>query len=82
MGILVLVWGIIAIVGMIIGFIPCLGALNWLNIPFDALGFILGIIAMLTADKDDKGKAIVGFVLCAVALLFSVVRLLLGGGIF
>ena len=29
-----LAWGILAICGMFIGFIPCLGSLNWLNIPF------------------------------------------------
>jgi hypothetical protein len=32
MQILSLVWGILAILGLGIAFIPCLGILNWLNI--------------------------------------------------
>ena len=36
-----LLWGIVAIIGMLIGFVPLLGALNWLNIPFAGVGIIL-----------------------------------------
>jgi hypothetical protein len=76
-----LVWGILAIVGMIVGFIPCLGALNWLNIPFAAIGVILCGIALGTAGDRPKGAAIGGLVCCIIALFFGIIRLVLGGGI-
>ena len=88
-----LIIGIIVIVGMFIGFIPCLGWFNWLNLPLAAVGIILGII-----DYNDKSKLPVsqeynpayqpkrefpiGLVLCAVAFAFGLLRLVAGGGIF
>jgi len=77
MQLLSLVWGILAIVGMIVGFIPCLGALNWLNIPFAAIGGV----AVGTAGNEPKGSAVAGLVLCVVAMLFGIIRLVLGGGV-
>ena len=88
-----LVLGIIAIVGMFIGFIPCLGWFNWLNLPLAATGAILGAIdynnskfpagttsydpAYSTPKKDFP----IGLVLCAVAFAFGLLRLIAGGGI-
>lgn len=40
-----LLWGILAISGMLVGFIPFLGALNWLNIPFAGVGVIVAALA-------------------------------------
>ena len=81
MGILSLIWGILALIGTMIGIIPCLGALNWLNIPFGALGFLISIIALATAKEDGKVPAVVGLVFCCIAVVFGAIRLVLGGGI-
>lgn len=77
-----LIFGILSILGMLIGFIPCLGALNWLNIPLAVIGLIISIIAYSGIQPGEpKGKATAGIVLCAVAALFGILRLLIGGGI-
>jgi hypothetical protein len=76
-----LVWGIVAILGMGVAFLPCLGALNWLNIPFSLVGLIISVIATSQAPPDKKNLAIAGIVLCAFAAVFGLIRLVLGGGI-
>jgi ribosomal protein L40E len=82
LSIISLIWGVLAVLGMIIGFFPCLGALNWINIPFSLLGLILSIIALVNIEPEGKkGNAIAGIVLCSIAFLFGLIRLILGGGI-
>ena len=78
---LALIWGILAAVGMVVGFFPCLGALNWLNIPFAIIGLILSIVAMNQAPPEKKGSATTGVVLCAISVVVGSLRLLMGGGI-
>lgn len=78
-----LIWGILAIMGMIVGFFPCLGALNWINIPFSGVGLIISIVALARATPEEKKTgAIAGTVCCAIAVLLGFIRLILGGGIF
>ena len=79
MGIAGMVIGILAIIGMFIAFIPFLGALNWLNIPFAVIGLVLSIIAV--AMGSHRGLGIAGIVMCAIAIVFGGIRLILGGGI-
>lgn len=76
-----LVMGILSIFGMLIGFIPCLGALNWINIPFSVIGLIISIIAYTSVDDKPKTNATAGIIMCGIAVLFGVVRLALGGGV-
>lgn len=77
-----LVWGILAILGMIVGFFPCLGALNWINIPFSAVGLIISLVALAKARPDEqKTGAIAGTVCCAIAVVLGLIRLVLGVGI-
>jgi len=77
-----LIWGILVIVGMLVGFIPCLGALNWLNIPLAGVGLIVSVIALATATKDEnKGGSVAGIVCCGIAMFFGIIRLILGGGV-
>ena len=76
-----LVWGILAIIGMIVAFFPCLGSLNWLNIPFSGAGLIVSIVALATARTGDQGGSIAGVVCCSLAVLFGLIRLIAGGGI-
>ena len=78
---LALIWGLLALIGMFIGFFPCIGWWNWLNIPFAAVGLILSIIALAGGRSGQKSGAIAGVVCCAVACVFGLIRLILGGGI-
>lgn len=75
-----LVWGILAILGMVVGFIPCLGSINYLNIPFAVFGLLFRVLAL--ALSSNKEYAIAGCVLCAVAIFLGAIRLVLGFGIF
>jgi hypothetical protein len=81
MQVISLIWGILALVGMVIGFVPCLGALNWLNIPFSGIGLIISGIALATAGDKPKASSIVGLILCTIAVFFGLIRLIVGGGI-
>jgi uncharacterized membrane protein YgaE (UPF0421/DUF939 family) len=76
-----LVWGVLAFLGMLVGFLPCLGALNWLNIPFAAVGLILGVIAVVNSKTRNNGPAIAGIVGCAIAVVIGLLRLKLGAGV-
>jgi hypothetical protein len=77
-----LVLGIISIFGMLFAFIPCLGIFNWLNIPFAMIGLIISILAYNEEDESPKGNAIGGIFMCAIAIFFGSIRLIIGGGIF
>ncbi len=64
-------FGILSLIGMIIGFIPLFGWLNWFNIPFAIIGLLFSII----------GKSKGGIIICVVAIFLGILRLILGGGI-
>ena len=75
-----LIWGILAIIGMVVGFIPCFGSLNYLNIPFAVFGLLFSVLAIILSSEKDL--AIAGCVLCAVAIFLGAIRLVIGFGIF
>jgi len=79
MGLLSLLWGIFALLWMLLAFIPLLGWGNWFMIPFAAVGAILAIIAIATGKGRVTG--IIGLLLCIVAIGIGSLRLMLGGGI-
>ena len=76
-----LVLGILTILGMLFGAIPCLGAINWLNIPLAIVGLIVGVVAYTKKDETPKGNAVAGIVMCGIAIVIGSIRLILGGGI-
>ena len=76
-----LVMGILAIFGMLLGFIPCLGSFNWINIPFSMIGLVISIIAFLQEDNLPKNYATAGIIMCATAVFLGGIRLIVGGGI-
>jgi hypothetical protein len=76
-----MVWGILALLGMIVAFLPCLGSLNWLNIPFSVAGLVVSIVAMAKAPDGGRSGATVGVVCCGVATVLGLIRLVLGGGV-
>ncbi len=80
LSILSLVWGILAIIGMVVGIIPCFGSLNYLNIPFAVFGLLFSVLAIILSSK--KELAIVGCILCAIAILLGAIRLVIGFGVF
>ena len=60
MQMLSLVWGMLSMVGLGIAFLPCLGSLNWLNIPFAIVGLIISIVAASNAPMGQRGTAACG----------------------
>ena len=81
MQILSLVWGILALLGFFVAFFPCLGALNWLNIPFAIVGLILSIIAFASGVPGRRGFSIAGIILCLIAVFIGAKRLVWGAGV-
>jgi len=82
MQIVSLTWGILALVGMLVGFVPFFGALNWLLIPFAGLGAIVSAIAAGTAPEGvSKGNSIAGLICCGIATIFGLIRLIVGFGV-
>ena len=77
-----MIWGILSLTGMLIGLLPCLGALNWLNIPFAGIGLIVSVVALSREPAYKRGGAVGGTVLCSLSLVLGLIRLLAGGGVF
>lgn len=68
-----LVLGVLALLGLFLGFIPLLGGLIWfLVLPPALLGLLLGILA------KDQGA----WVFNGIVILLGIFRLSLGGGLF
>jgi hypothetical protein len=83
MQIVSLTWGILALMGMLVGFVPFYGSLNWLLIPFAGVGAIVSAIATGMAPAgNSKGKSIAGLICCGIATIFGLIRLVVGLGIF
>ena len=76
-----LAWGIMSIIGMVIAFLPCIGALNWINIPFSGLGLIICIGVQAISRKRFKIGSLTGAVLCGTAIGIGLLRLGIGFGI-
>ena len=80
MGLISLLWGIVAMLLMFLGLIPLLGWLNWLVIPFAGVGAIIAAIGiMFRGEKSRRAKA--GLVLNAIVIIVGIIRLSMGGGI-
>ena len=75
-----IVWGFLSVIGMIIAFFPCLGALNWIVVPFSAVGFILSFITVVLSSERRPGS-LIGIALCGIAVAVGLLRLGLGFGI-
>lgn len=77
MAVIALLWGLAALAFAFVAFLPFVGILNWLVIPFAAVGVILGYV---TKTRDSAGRF--GFIASLIALVIGMFRLSLGGGIF
>ncbi len=77
-----LAWGILALIGMVVGFIPCFGWVNWFNIPFAFCGLIFSIVAHVASRGPNRQNSLVAIILCVLAMLLGSKRLIAGFGIF
>jgi hypothetical protein len=75
-----LLWGLMAIFGMMVAMVPLLGALNWLNIPFAILGLLISGLALGTSNGKPCRASAAGMALCATAIGLGMIRLFLGCG--
>ncbi|ALJ29868.1 MULTISPECIES: hypothetical protein [Stenotrophomonas] len=80
MGLISLVWGIVALLWMVLAFIPLLGWGNWFLIPFAAVGAVIAAIGLLFTREGNRGRAKAGLLLNVAVIVVGVIRLGLGGG--
>ena len=81
MGLISLLWGIVALAWMILALLPIVGITNWLLIPFAAVGAILAAIGVLFTRAGNRGRAKTGLVLNGIVIIVAIWRLGLGGGL-
>ena len=81
MGLISLLWGIFAMLWMVLALSPLLGWGNWFLIPFAAVGAIIGAIGVLFTSSARTGRAKAGLLLNGIVIVVGIVRLGLGGGI-
>ena len=81
MGLISVIWGIVALLWMLLAFIPLLGWGNWFMIPFAVVGAIIGAIGYALTSPQNRGRAKAGIVLNIAAAAIGAVRLSMGGGI-
>ena len=81
MGVISVVWGIVAMLWMLLALVPLLGWGNWFVIPFAAVGAIIATIGMVFSSPGRRGRAKTGLLLNVVVIVVAIVRLHLGGGI-
>lgn len=81
MGLISVFWGMASLLWMLVALIPLLGWLNWLMIPFAAVGAIIATIGILSAPRTMRSRATAGLLLNLVAIVVGSMRLGLGGGI-
>jgi hypothetical protein len=73
--------GIVALSLTLVGLIPCLGWVNYVNFTFCFVTFVLAIVAIAGARSDAaRTSAVLGLVMTLIADIVGVFRLILGGG--
>ena len=70
---------IVSFVFMFVALIPFLGWLNWFLAPFALIGLITSLVGAL--NNNGKTLGIAGTVICAVVLVVSALRLIIGRGL-
>jgi hypothetical protein len=76
-----LVWGILALLGVLVALTPFFGALNWLLIPFAIIGAVVSAVATGMATEGQRGKGIAGLICCGIAAMLGLIRLVAGLGV-
>ena len=81
MGMISVLWGIFAMLWMLLALVPLLGWGNWFLIPFAAVGAIIAALGMVFSASGGNGRAKAGLILNGLVIVVAVVRLHLGGGV-
>ncbi len=81
MGLISLIWGIFAMLWMVLALIPLLGWGNWFLIPFAAVGAIIAAIGIAVTSPENRGRAKTGLVLNGIVIIVGILRLTIGGGV-
>lgn len=81
MGLISVLWGVVAMIWMVIALVPIIGITNWLLIPFAAIGAIIAAIGIAVTSREKRGRAKAGLVLNGIVIVVGIIRLSLGGGI-
>ena len=81
MGLISVIWGVVALLWMVLALIPLLGWGNWFMIPFAVVGAIIAAIGMAMTAPEKRGLAKTGLILNVVAIVVGAIRLSLGGGL-
>ena len=81
MGLISVLWGIIAMIWMVFALIPVVGITNWLLIPFAAVGAIIAAIAIAITAREKRGRAKAGLVLNGIVIVVAILRLGMFGGL-
>ncbi|WP_460713302.1 hypothetical protein [Lysobacter terrae] len=81
MGLISLLWGIVALFWMVLALIPVIGLTNWLLIPFAAAGAAIAAIGILFTRSEKRGRAKAGLILNGIVIVVAAIRLGLGGGL-
>ncbi|MES2858342.1 MAG: hypothetical protein V4704_04095 [Pseudomonadota bacterium] len=81
MGLISVLWGIFAMIWMVIALIPVIGITNWLLIPFAAVGAIIAAIGIAVGSPGKRGRAKTGLVLNGIVIVVAVLRLGMFGGL-
>jgi len=80
MGLISLLWGILAMVWMVIALIPVIGLSNYLLIPFAAIGAIIAAIGIAVTRPESRGRAKAGLIINGIVIIVAIWRLGLCGG--
>lgn len=81
MGLISLLWGIAAMLWMVLALIPVIGITNWLLIPFAAVGALIAAIGIALTSREKRGRAKAGLILNGLVIVVAVVRLSMFGGL-
>ena len=81
MGLISLLWGMFAMLWMLLALVPLLGWGNWFLIPFAAVGALIAAIGIALTSREKRGRAKAGLVLNGIVIIVAIVRLNLGGGL-
>jgi len=82
MQVLSAILGVFAILGMLVGFVPCFGWYNWFNIPFSVAGMVVSIIALTTSKQAKNTGSLIGLICCGIAIVLGFARWVVGGFLF
>ena len=81
MGLISVLWGVVAMIWMVFALIPVIGITNWLLIPFAAIGAIIAAIGIALTAREKRGRAKAGLVLNVIVIVVATLRLGMFGGL-